>query len=64
RGLVPLQARYGFTAYVLLEEAMACGIGACKGCVCKIADPGTPTGYIYKRVCQDGPVFPVDKVVW
>lgn len=64
RGLVPLQARYGFTAYVLLEEMMACGIGSCKGCVCKVTDPGNPAGYVYKKVCQDGPVFPVDKVVW
>ncbi|NLW07982.1 MAG: dihydroorotate dehydrogenase electron transfer subunit [Clostridia bacterium] len=63
RGLVPMQSQYGFKAYVLLEEVMACGIGACKGCVCKIAAPGGG-GVVYKKVCQDGPVFPVDEVVW
>jgi len=35
---------------VSVEERMACGIGACKGCVVK-----TMVGY--KLCCQDGPVF-------
>lgn len=64
RGLIPLQARYGFIAYVLLEEHMACGTGACKGCVCKVKDPARPEGYSYQKVCQDGAVFPVGEVVW
>lgn len=34
-----------------LEERMACGLGACLGCVVE-----TQLGY--KRVCKDGPVFP------
>lgn len=37
--------------YLSLEERMACGIGACYGCVCESND-----GTLYK-VCQDGPVF-------
>ena len=40
-----------------LEERMACGIGACLGCVTK-----TTNGY--KRVCRDGPVFPADEVIF
>lgn len=35
---------------VSLEERMACGLGACLGCVID-----TQSGY--KRVCKDGPVF-------
>lgn len=35
---------------MLLEEKMACGIGACLGCTCD-----TKTGY--KKVCTDGPMF-------
>lgn len=35
---------------VSLEERMACGLGACLGCVVD-----TQAGY--KRVCKDGPVF-------
>ena len=41
---------------VSLEEFMACGIGACMGCVCK-------TEHGYKRVCKEGPVFPLDEVI-
>lgn len=39
-----------------LEERMACGIGACLGCV-------TKTTHGYKRVCREGPVFPADEVI-
>lgn len=36
-----------------LETRMACGVGACMGCVTECADPGcTPL-----RVCNEGPVF-------
>lgn len=45
----------GIQAWFSLEERMACGIGACLGCVVK-------TGSGYKRVCRDGPVFPAAEV--
>ncbi|MFH0828476.1 MAG: hypothetical protein V1919_04845, partial [Candidatus Omnitrophota bacterium] len=45
------------SAQVSLEAHMACGIGACLGCVVN-----TKTGY--KRVCQDGPVFRADEILW
>lgn len=44
-------------AYVSMEERMACGIGACLGCVVK-----TTAGY--KRVCKEGPVFDIRDIVW
>ncbi len=44
-------------AFVSLEEHMACGIGACLGCVTK-----TKTGY--KRVCKEGPVFDAAEIEW
>lgn len=34
-----------------LEERMACGVGACLGCVVLMNDGS------YKKVCKDGPVF-------
>ncbi|MDD4179573.1 MAG: dihydroorotate dehydrogenase electron transfer subunit [Candidatus Margulisbacteria bacterium] len=40
-----------------MEERMACGIGACKGCAIK-----TTSGY--KMVCKDGPVFDAKEIVW
>jgi len=52
---------------VSLEERMACGIGACLGCVCKIKTKDKKEDrvkYEYKRVCVDGPVFEGSEVVW
>lgn len=41
---------HSIESYVSMEERMACGIGACVGCVVKTKDG-------LKRVCKDGPVF-------
>jgi NAD(P)H-flavin reductase len=43
-------ARRGVPGQLALESPMACGFGACYGCV-------VPTRDGYKRVCVDGPVF-------
>ncbi len=42
---------------VSVERAMACGVGACLGCVVQ-----TRSGM--KASCVDGPVFDMDQVVW
>jgi dihydroorotate dehydrogenase electron transfer subunit len=42
---------YELSCQVSLETNMACGVGACWGCVVKKADGA------YQRVCADGPVF-------
>jgi len=47
----------GIMGYASLEENMACGLGACLGCAVK-----TTNGY--KRVCKEGPVFPIEEIVW
>ncbi|MEW6619487.1 MAG: dihydroorotate dehydrogenase electron transfer subunit [bacterium] len=39
-----------------LESTMACGVGACLGCVIKGKDG-------YKKVCKDGPVFSALEIV-
>jgi dihydroorotate dehydrogenase electron transfer subunit len=47
---------------VSLEERMGCAVGACLGCVCTLVNE---TGTIsHKKVCQDGPVFRGEEVVW
>lgn len=43
--------------YVSLEERMACGIGACLGCVCKSKDKDEHSHVNNKRICKEGPVF-------
>jgi len=56
----------GIYCEVSLEERMACGLGACMGCACKVKAPESlfPDGYTYKRVCADGPVFDSREVIW
>lgn len=44
----------GIPCQVSLETPMACGIGICFSCVTPVK---TPTGWDYKRVCVDGPIF-------
>ncbi|MDD5465592.1 MAG: dihydroorotate dehydrogenase electron transfer subunit [Candidatus Omnitrophica bacterium] len=44
-------------AQLSLEEHMACGIGACLGCVVSTKDG-------YQRVCKDGPVFLSQELIW
>ncbi|RXI53563.1 dihydroorotate dehydrogenase electron transfer subunit [Clostridium tetani] len=41
--------------YVSMEKHMACGVGACLGCICK-----TKSGN--KRTCKEGPVFLGDEL--
>ncbi|HTZ11679.1 MAG TPA: dihydroorotate dehydrogenase electron transfer subunit [Candidatus Margulisiibacteriota bacterium] len=49
--------RHKIPAEVSLEEHMACGIGACLGCV-------VATRFGLKRVCKEGPVFKAQDVIW
>lgn len=55
-----LAAARGIPAFVSLEERMGCGLGGCLVCACRVR---TPAGETYKRVCKDGPVFPLEEVV-
>ena len=43
--------------YISLEERMACGIGACLGCVCKTKEKDHHSNVNNQRICKDGPVF-------
>ena len=45
------------TCYISMEERMACGIGACLGCVCISDRVDSHSNVKNKRVCKDGPVF-------
>jgi len=42
---------------ILLEEVMACGVGACRGCV-------VMTKHGLKVVCKDGPVFELGEIIF
>ncbi|MFB5664116.1 dihydroorotate dehydrogenase electron transfer subunit [Alteribacillus sp. HJP-4] len=52
---------YNLPGEIALEEHMGCAMGACFACVCDIEeDDGSHKSV---RVCIDGPVFPLKKVV-
>ena len=44
-------------AWISLEERMACGVGACLGCVCKTVKVDAHSRVHHARICTDGPVF-------
>ena len=49
-------------AQISLEERMACGVGACLGCVCKTKEVDHHTYVNNTRICTDGPVFNAEDV--
>lgn len=62
RSLALLLRDTGIRCQVSLEEKMACGVGACLGCVVAIKEGEGKTAY--RRVCKDGPVFDIKKILW
>ena len=52
----------GVRAYISLEERMACGVGACLGCVCRTVNKDKHTHVNNSRVCTEGPVFDAEEV--
>ena len=52
----------GIPAYISLEEHMACGVGACLGCVVKTKEVHHHTNVHNARICTDGPVFEASEV--
>ena len=62
QAVTKLCMNFAVPVQVSLEERMGCAVGACLGCVCTLIDEaGT---LIHKKVCQDGPVFRGEEVVW
>lgn len=49
-------------AYISLEEHMACGVGACLGCVVKTKERDHHSHVHNARICTDGPVFDAEAV--
>ncbi|MEO5340687.1 MAG: dihydroorotate dehydrogenase electron transfer subunit [Magnetococcus sp. MYC-9] len=59
--LAQVAERFALQGEASLEAHMACGFGGCVGCVARIREHGTDH---YRRVCMDGPVFPLQDVDW
>ncbi len=57
RAVQRIAVERGIAGQLALEARMACGVGACLGCVCA-------TVHGNRRVCVDGPVFALDEVIF
>ena len=62
RAVKDLAMERGMECWLSLEERMACGVGACLGCVCRSKDTDSHSHVKNKRVCKDGPVFAAGEV--
>lgn len=57
KGLASYTEANGGTALISLEERMACGIGACLGCITKTREVDGHSHVKNARICTEGPVF-------
>ena len=64
KALAEYAEAYDMEAQISLEERMACGIGACLGCICKTKKKDHHTNVNNQRICKDGPVFDAKEVVF
>lgn len=62
RAIKAYAAEKGIPAYISLEEHMACGVGACLGCVVKTKELDHHSHVHNARICTDGPVFEAGEV--
>lgn len=62
RAIKKYAAEKQIPAYISLEEHMACGVGACLGCVVKTKEVDHHSHVHNARICTDGPVFEAEEV--
>jgi dihydroorotate dehydrogenase electron transfer subunit len=58
-----IAGRFGAPSQLSLEAPMGCGYGVCVGCAVAIKHD-CPEGFVYKKVCVDGPVFWGEELYW
>ncbi|MDE5697480.1 MAG: dihydroorotate dehydrogenase electron transfer subunit [Lachnospiraceae bacterium] len=62
RAIKKYAAEKGIKAYISLEERMACGVGACLGCVVRTREVDHHSHVNNARICTDGPVYAAEDV--
>ena len=62
RAIKAYAAEHHIKAYISLEEHMACGVGACLGCVVKTRETDSHSHVNNARICTEGPVFEAGEV--
>lgn len=76
RAVGAIAVRCGVRAQLSLEEAFACGVGACWGCAVPLSrdsaqapsfpppNAGEHRDYVHARICTEGPVFWAHELRW
>ncbi|MCG3181290.1 MAG: Dihydroorotate dehydrogenase B (NAD(+)), electron transfer subunit [Phycisphaerae bacterium] len=64
RAVTEMSQARGLTTWVCMERSMACGMGTCQSCVCRVNDKSSDDGWRYRLVCTDGPVFDGRVLIW
>lgn len=54
----------GMECQLSMEKRMACGIGACLVCVCKVKASEENLPFHHVRCCKEGPVMNAAEVIW
>jgi dihydroorotate dehydrogenase electron transfer subunit len=55
QAVIDISRKYGIEGEASLDKPMACGVGACLGCMVKTVDGWTPS-------CTQGPVFGFERL--
>ncbi|MEA4888326.1 MAG: dihydroorotate dehydrogenase electron transfer subunit [Clostridiaceae bacterium] len=64
QAVAELAGAHKLPCQVSLEERMACGVGVCLVCVCRIKAEQEGRDVRHLRCCVEGPVFQAEEVVW
>ena len=56
KAVIAIAKKYGIPGEASWDESMACGVGACLGCMVETREG-------LKRACADGPVFSFEELV-
>jgi dihydroorotate dehydrogenase electron transfer subunit len=67
--LASIAEKYELPYQASMEASMACGFGACMGCVVPVKGgerdlSASQAGRTYRLVCKDGPVFDGYDILW
>ena len=63
RALAEYARQNNVECYISLEERMACGVGACLGCITKTKHVDDHSKVNNTRICTEGPVFNIEEVM-
>jgi dihydroorotate dehydrogenase electron transfer subunit len=64
RSIAEMAARLEISSQLSMEALMGCGVGACLSCSLRCHPPQGAADPHYANVCQNGPVFDGEEIIW